>query len=431
MSDLIRAGCFSLLSGIAALAFTPVAQAHLPGYEGERVRNDNHQTTEGFAWPVRGECDVTAVGPTDPNAGSANNFLGPENAPPNFFCAFTTQDDWSYEYPADIIELSRTPSPDPRDLGQPLEEGYIPCSPVNPNPFQCPREIPNPSQPGGSISLPGECVDTGQPGDPAASPDPDGEYHCALLPGSPRPRTSSVMFSTLTGPSDVDWAVYHYDPAYAEVPIVGAPQVPACRETINSFVTYAYAGPLGLMDARTGDPIFERINDAGPLPSEILDNLPEGYGIRVTRPSSYSPNKLEPRSGYASGFAQNAWLLAEDSVVECIDSFEKCVADETGEFSKHYNYNDIFFVDEENAMKLYLMWWASDDTNGGRRSSEEPSKRLVDASITTGVIDQFIIGDFINIGITGPFSGNGRYIHGTCRDPRPTNKVDITIENNQ
>ena len=46
MSDLIRAGCVSLLSGIAALAFTPVAQAHLPGYEGERVRNDNHQTTD-------------------------------------------------------------------------------------------------------------------------------------------------------------------------------------------------------------------------------------------------------------------------------------------------------------------------------------------------------------------------------------------------
>ena len=52
-------------------------------------------------------------------------------------------------------------------------------------------------------------------------------------------------------------------------------------------------------------------------------------------------------------------------------------------------------------------------------------------SITTGVIDQFIVGDFINIGITGPFSGNGRYIHGVCRDPRPSGAVEITIENNQ
>jgi hypothetical protein len=51
-------------------------------------------------------------------------------------------------------------------------------------------------------------------------------------------------------------------------------------------------------------------------------------------------------------------------------------------------------------------------------------------SLTTGVVDQFIVGDFINIGITGPFSGNGRYIHGRCKDPRKTNKVDITIETN-
>ena len=78
-----------------------------------------------------------------------------------------------------------------------------------------------------------------------------------MLPGSPRPRTSSVLFSTLTGVDDVDWAIYRYDPVYAEVPIVGAPQVPACAETIRSFVTFAYAGPLGLTDARSGEPLFE------------------------------------------------------------------------------------------------------------------------------------------------------------------------------
>ena len=55
---------------------------------------------------------------------------------------------------------------------------------------------------------------------------------------------------------------------------------------------------------------------------------------------------------------------------------------------------------------------------------------MIDVSITTGVIDQFIVGDFINIGVTGPFSANGRYIHGTCKDPRKTGKVDIIIETN-
>ena len=123
---------------LVLLMATGAAVAHLPSYEAERVRNDNHFTTEGFAWPVRGECDINAFGPTDPNAGSANIYLGPDNTPPNFFCAFTTQDDWSFEYPVDIIEATRTPAPDPTTIGQPLQEGYIPCSPPNrDHPFLC------------------------------------------------------------------------------------------------------------------------------------------------------------------------------------------------------------------------------------------------------------------------------------------------------
>jgi len=80
--------------------------------------------------------------------------------------------------------------------------------------------------------------------------------------------------------------------------------------------------------------------------------LPEGYGVRVKRPSRYVPTINAPRQGYASGFGQNAWLLAQDSVVECIDNFEKCLTDQTGELSKHYNYNDIFFVQEDTPVKL-------------------------------------------------------------------------------
>lgn len=422
MTNSIRRKSTSMILSITACLFVASdANAHLPAYEGERVRNDNHFTEDGFAWPVRGECDIMAEGPTDPDAGSANNYLGPFNVPQNFFCAFTTQDDWSFEYPVDIIDTTRTPAPDPVTLGQPLEEGYIPCI-KNGSPFQCPREIPDPTNPGQVINLPGQCVDFGKPGDTSAASEPDGISHCALLPGSPRPRTSGVMMSTLTGPKDVDWAVYRYDPVFSEVPIVGAPQVPACKQTIKSFVTFAYAGPLSLLDARSGEPLFVPLTDAGPLPKEIRESLPEGYGIRVKRPSSYVPKKSSPRAGYASGFAQNAWLLAEDSVVQCIDDFETCLADETGDLSKHYNYNDIFFVEEAQSVDLYLMWWVEDNNR--------PNRKLVDVSITTGVIDQFIVGDFINIGITGPLTGNGRYIHGRCNDPRPTGKVDITIETN-
>lgn len=413
------------LIALLTIGFSQSSYSHIPAYEGERVRNDNHFVKNGFSEPVMGECDITAFGPTDPELGSANIYLGEGNTPPNFFCAFTSQDDWSFERPVDIIEASRVPSPNPEDLGLSLEEGYIPCIASNPDPFQCPRQITNP-QDGSVIQLPGACVDLGQPGDPATSDFPDGQYHCALLPGSPRPRESSVFFSTLTGHKDVDWAVYKYDPVYAQQPIVGAPQVPACKENLTSFVTFAYAGPLGMKDARSGEDLFVPISEAGRLPKEVIENLPEGYGIRVTRPDRFRPTARNPRLGYASGFAQNAWLLAPNSVVECIDDFEKCIADDSGEFSKHYEGNDIFFIGEDEPVDLYLMWWVSPkDQKRGLHN-----RKLTDASMTTGVVDQFIVGDFANIAITGPFSANGRYVHGKCTDPRRGGKVDIIIETN-
>ncbi|MFK7860426.1 MAG: hypothetical protein AB8B64_16525 [Granulosicoccus sp.] len=50
--------------------------------------------------------------------------------------------------------------------------------------------------------------------------------------------------------------------------------------------------------------------------------------------------------------------------------------------------------------------------------------------MTKCVIDHFLIGDFGDIGITDPFSGNGQYIQGSCKDPRRTGKVDMLIEAN-
>lgn len=411
--------------GLAFVALQASASfAHLPSYEGERVRNDNHFARSGFAQPMRGDCDINAFGPTDPNAGSANIYLGEGNSPPNFFCLYATQDDWTFDKPVDIIDVTRTPSPNPEDLGIALEEGYIPCSPGNPNPFQCPRSIFNPMT-GANIEVPGQCIDSGQPD---GVKEPDGQFHCALMPGSPRPRTSSVLFSTLTGARDVDWAVYNYSPAFGQQPIVAAPQVPACTETLRSFVTFAYMGPLDLLDARTQKPLFVAAEQAGDLPREVTENIPPGYGIRVTRPHNTWPTWQNPRPAYASGFAQNGWLLAMDSVPKCIDSFEECLADTTGELSKHYRGNDIFFLDEQEDVALYLAWWQ--DRSKHSRRGKRGKYALIDVSITTGVIDQFLVGDFANIGVTGPFSGNGRYIHGRCRDPRRTGKVDMVIETN-
>lgn len=432
------------------LCSSSMAVAHLPVFEGERVRNDNHFTTNGFAQPVRGACDIaTGAGP---GAGSANIYLGPGNTPPNFFCGFTSQDDWTFELPADIIETSRVPAPDPRDLIPPesnlsdlekvrtLEEGYIPCSPTASPEIPtaaCPRSIANP-QDGSSFNLPGLCVDNGQPGERDERANPDGIYHCALLPGAPRPRESSVFFSTLTTLKDVDWAVYHYDPIYDIQPIVGAPQVPACAENLGSFISFAYAGPINMLDGRSGEPLFTAIEEAGELPDEIknsLAKLPETHGIRVTRPNSFEASATTPRTGYASGFGQNGWLLAPDSVVQCIDDFETCLADTSGDLNRHYAGNDLFFVDEDEPVTLYLMWWVDLDAqvpgfNGGSMLDFLQKLRLTDASMTTGVVDQFIVGDFINIGTSVPFSAAGRYVHGACNDPRTDGAANVIIETN-
>jgi len=129
-------------------------------------------------------------------------------------------------------------------------------------------------------------------------------------------------------------------------------------------------------------------------------------------------------------------LLAPDSVVQCIDDFETCLADQTGDLNKHYRGNDIFFVDEDQPVDLYLMWWIDQraQVRGFNNNSWRDRARrllLTDASITTGVVDQFIVGDYINIGASGPFAANGRYIHGKCTDPRISGNADVVIETNQ
>lgn len=414
---------------LLGLAFTTLlsstSYAHLPTYEGERIRNDNHFTKNGFAEPIRGECDINADGPTDENAGSVNIFLGGGNVPPNFFCSIIMQDDWSFDYPMDIIEETRVPLPDPTELGMEIEEGYIPCSPLDSNPYQCPRKLTNPLD-GTTTSLPGQCVDTGQPHEPEETKGPDGSYHCGLLPGAPRPRTNNGMYSTLTGADDVDWAVYRYDPVFGEQPIVGTPQVPACRENLKSFITFAYAGPLDLVDAKTGEKLFKPITDAGLLPDEIVQNLPGNYGIRVKRPDRFNPSKKNPRAGYASGYGQNGWLLAPHSVYTCIDDYQQCLS---GELAKHYTNNDIFFVDSSSPVDLYLMWWMEEDAEKSRSDSRH-DRRLIDASMVTGVIDQFTFGDTADFFKTVPFVANGRYVHGKCTDPRKKGRAIIEIETN-
>lgn len=110
------------------------------------------------------------------------------------------------------------------------------------------------------------------------------------------------------------------------------------------------------------------------------------------------------------------------------------VADTTGELSKHYENDDIFFINEEENVDLYLMWWAEIDREYYRGLSHEERKayrqRLIDVSMITGVIDQWTAGDYIDLGKVLPLVANGRYIHGKCTDPRKGGKATIRIEPN-
>lgn len=88
--------------------------------------------------------------------------------------------------------------------------------------------------------------------------------------------------------------------------------------------------------------------------------MPCGYGIRVTTPDTVRPTKRKSRIGYASGCAQDAWLLAANSVKECIDSFEKCLA--VGALKSHDQDNDIFFINEVTDIHLMRMCWLDDNS---------------------------------------------------------------------
>ena len=227
-----------------------------------------------------------------------------------------------------------------------------------------------------------------------------------------------MLSSALVGPDDVDVAVYDYDPSYGEVTMIGMAQTPACRENIDFFPTVAWAGPLSLTDARSGEPLFRPLSGFDGLPDDIVFGLPAGYGIRVTPPAArYEPSRSEPRPGFYSGFGQNAWLYNPGTqIFPCVEDAASCIADPG---STHFDNNDFFFLKSDSPVELYALWWA--ERGIGNRA-------VRDAAMVVGTKDNFTPGDFAALGIQAKATGNGRSIHGQCRDPRPTGEVDITIE---
>ncbi len=361
---------------------------HVLVSEPERLRNDNHFTKGGFAERQTGECGPSELDPS------------------GFFCPFRLEDDWSFDNPLDIIGQTRVPQP-----GLPGAPGFdIACTPTSgvaaPSP-ECP--LP-PAFPGGPERL-GLCVPLGAPGGPAAGT-------CDLSAGAPRPNAGIAMSSALVGRDDVDVAAYDYEPRFGEVTMIGIAQTPACRENIDFFPTVAWAGPLELTDARSGELLFQALDEVEDLPEEVGAGLPDGYGIRVTPPAPrYVPRRGSPRPGYYTGFAQSAWLYNLGTQIEpCVEDAEACIADPG---STHFDHNDVFFLAAEAPLRLYALWWAERGT--GRR-------KVRDAAMVIGTTDRFTPGDFAALEFQNKAAGSGRDVHGRCRDPRPTGRVDITVE---
>jgi hypothetical protein len=97
----------ALLPMAAVLTVPWAAVAHLLVSEPERLRNDNHFTTDGFAEPQIGACEPSELDPT------------------GFYCPFRVEDDWSFENLLNIIDETRVPPP-----GLPGVPGFdVSCSP--------------------------------------------------------------------------------------------------------------------------------------------------------------------------------------------------------------------------------------------------------------------------------------------------------------
>ena len=376
-----------LASVLVVIAFTTqFAMAHLSVYEPERLRNDNHFTAEPFAGRQVGECVPLA------------------NDPRGFFCDFRVEDDWSFENPMNVIDETRVPLP-----GLPGVPGFeVPCSLANDLSVGGNSDCPLPPlYPGGPPGF-GGCVPLG----PSTGT-------CDLSAGSPRPKASAVFFSTLVGPADVDVGVYEYLPTWGEVGLVAIAQVPACAENIHFFPTVTWAGPLGLTDARTGEHLFQPPESFDRIPDQILEGLPEGYGLRMTRPAEgYNPTPNDPRPGFHSGHGWDAWLYNRGTqIMPCGTDPEICATDP---LSTHLLHNDYFHVAATAPVTLYALLWADKGVGDNR-------KQIADVSMAVGITDRFTPGDYAFLEIFGKAAGNGRSIHGTCSDPRATGKVDILL----
>ena len=403
------AGRTSFLT-LASLLLPALALAHQSVLEPSRLRQDNFDQTTGFAAPWNGgRCPL----------GSGQ-------------CNFAEIEDWSAEFPVNIIESTRISG-----AGAPGVSGrQVPCSsdldcPVSEVscaiPFFCPPSNAGPY---------GQCILTG--------PNPG---WCDQSPGSPRPRLGITVGSRLVGPDDVDWLLLEYQPGYGRLPVIAVPSVPGCEENIDQFPTVAIAGPREVIDQGTGEPAFQRLEDVGWLPPEVWQYLKSRprYGIRVTRPPwDFRPSRTTPRPGFNTIFGPSASLYNKGTEIDpCIEGWEQCYQNDE---HTHFQHNDVILVEHDEPVDIFIMIW-DDSRLGGPNEVMAPGwayqaygdaipdwiyrgygKTIRDVSVVSGTRDQFTAEDWARSEIRGQSSGSGRNNRGPCNDPRPSGRTDILME---
>jgi hypothetical protein len=338
---------------------------------------------------------------------------------PGAGCRFARSEDWTFDRPVQLVEELEVPNP-----GRPGVPSDIMCTTDS--------------------DCSGSCIANN-----------NSEMVCDLAPGTARPNIGVVYRSRLVGPRDIDWGIWNYSPNMGKVPMVLIPSVGACVENLNKFPSVVIAGPINLLDPDSGERIFAPPRDFDFLPTEIINkikSLDRTYGIRlVQQRDDYVPSEADPRPGYFSIFGPGASLYFKGTSVDpCVENYQTCLNNPE---SDHFDYNDFFFLENDEPVSLYYAVWDEEiyalnneyrflrqerDQEKARIFSGQKYSRdklikleaqldkfIVDVGLVMGTRDSMTSGDSLRQSYLGAATGGGRNNHGTCTNPVPTGKVDV------
>jgi len=213
-----------------------------------------------------------------------------------------------------------------------------------------------------------------------------------------RDSQSFTISTTLVGWDDYDVFLFDKSGNASEYTFLLYASVPACRENLDFYPSVALIGPLGATDVGTGATIF---TDPATMTAEELSDLPfdipAGLGVKVKHFRRAAAQ--EKRPAYFSSRGPNGYMYAQGWRVDCLEAPfpADCPFDE---FAIQHRVN--------TPGKYYGVVF---------REVRAHSQVIQDVEFVGGVGEGFVTADFTRLAVLGQATGNGRAIHGSCREP--------------